>query len=100
MQLEQMTVQIRETMIYTPKDLGLQAIYTRFLKMYDQILEEREFDRQLKLRQKREEEWRRDQRRRLLIDKLVYAVVVMLVYLELVGLYLALSSGTGPSLFP
>lgn len=100
MQLEQMTVQIRETMIYTPKDLGLQAIYTRFLKMYDQILEEREFDRQLKLRQKREAEWRRDQRRRLLIDKLVYAVVVMLVYLELVGLYLALSSGTGPSLFP
>lgn len=95
MQLEQMTVQIRETMIYTPKELGLATIYSRFLKMYDQILEEREVDRQLKLRQKREEAWQRDRRRRLVIDKLVYAVAILLVYLELVGLYLALSSGTG-----
>lgn len=100
MQLEQMTVQIRETMIYTPKDLGLQAIYTRFLKMYDQILEEREFDRQVKLQQKREAEWQRDRRRRLVIDKLVFAVAMLLVYLELVGLYLALSSATGWQLFP
>ena len=45
MQLEQMTVQIRETMIYTPKEIGLQSIYSRFLKMYDQILEERAFDK-------------------------------------------------------
>lgn len=95
MQLEQMTVQIRETMIYTPKDLGLQSIYTRFLKMYDQILEEREFDRRVKLRQQREEEWQRDRQRRLVIDKLVFAVAALLIYLELVGLYLALSSATG-----
>ena len=90
-----MTVQIRETMIYTPKDLGLQSIYTRFLKMYDQILEEREFDRRVKLRQQREEEWQRDRQRRLVIDKLVFAVAALLIYLELVGLYLALSSATG-----
>lgn len=100
MQLEQMTVQVRETMIYTPKELGLASIYSRFLTMYDQILEEREFDRQIKLRQKREEEWQRDRRRKLVIDKLVFAVAVALVYLELVGLYLALSLATGPQSSP
>ena len=35
MQLEAMTVQIREAMIYTPKEIGLQSIYSRFLKMYE-----------------------------------------------------------------
>ena len=95
MQIEQMTVQIREAMIYTPRDIGLQDIYSRFLKMYNQILEEREFDRQLKLRQKREEEWQRDYRRRLRIDKLMYAIAAFLIYLQLVGIFLALSSSTG-----
>ena len=37
MQLESMTVQIREAMVYAPKEL--RDIYSRFLKMYDQILE-------------------------------------------------------------
>ena len=99
MQIEQMTVQIREAMIYTPRDIGLQDIYSRFLKMYNQILEEREFDRQLKLRQKREEEWQRDYRRRLRVDKTMYAIAAFLIYLQLAGIFLALSSSTGSPLF-
>ena len=95
MQMEQMTVQIREAMIYTPKDIGLQDIYGRFLKMYDQILEEREYYRQLKVKQARDEKWRREYRRNLLTAKMVYAVIAGLIYLEMVGLYLGLSSRTG-----
>ena len=95
MQMEAMTVQIREAMIYTPKDIGLQAIYSRFLKMYDQILEEREYYRQLKVKQARDEKWRREYRRNLLTAKMVYAVIAGLIYLEMVGLYLGLSSRTG-----
>lgn len=90
MQLEQMTVQIRETMIYTPKEIGLQSIYTRFLKMYDQILEEREFDRALKRKQKIDEEWQQEYRRRIRLAKLGYAVVVLIAILEMMGLFLHL----------
>ena len=90
MQLEQMTVQIRETMIYTPKEIGLQAIYSRFLKMYDQILEEREFDRQLKRKQERDAAWQREYRRELLLAKLGYAVVVTVMAIWMMGLFSAL----------
>lgn len=87
MQMEQMTVQIREAMIYTPKDIGLQSIYTRFLKMYDQILEERAFDRELKAKQARDEKWRREYRSNLLKAKLGYAVVLAMVMLWMTGLF-------------
>ena len=90
MQLEQMTVQIRETMIYTPKEIGLQAIYSRFLRMYDQILEEREFDRQLKRKQERDAKWQREYRRELLLAKLGYAVVVAIMAIWMMGLFSAL----------
>ena len=87
MQLEQMTVQIRETMIYTPKDIGLQSIYTRFLKMYDQILEEREFDRALKRKQEIDARWQREYQQRILMAKLGYAVVVAIVGLWMTALF-------------
>ena len=87
MQMEQMTVQIREAMIYTPKDIGLQAIYSRFLKMYDQILEERAFDRALKAKQARDEKWQREYRSNLLRAKLGYAIVVGMAALWMTGLY-------------
>lgn len=87
MQLEQMTVQIRETMIYTPKEIGLQSIYSRFLKMYDQILEEREFDRQLKRKQEIDERWQREYRHQLRMAKLGYAIVVAVALLEMTGLF-------------
>jgi len=87
MQMEQMTVQIREAMIYTPKDIGLQSIYTRFLKMYDQILEERAFDRELKAKQARDEKWQREYRSDLLKAKLGYAIVVAMAALWMTGLF-------------
>ena len=87
MQMEAMTVQIREAMIYTPKDIGLQSIYTRFLKMYDQILEERAFDRELKAKRARDEKWQREYRSNLLKAKLGYAVVVLMAALWMTGLF-------------
>lgn len=90
MQLEQMTVQIRETMIYTPKDIGLQSIYTRFLQMYDQILEEREFDRALKRKQETDAKWLREYRHQIWLAKLGYAVVVAMALLQMMGLYFTL----------
>lgn len=90
MQLEQMTVQIRETMIYTPKEIGLQSIYSRFLKMYDQILEEREFDRALKRKQEIDAKWQREYRQQIRMAKLGYAVVVLIAMLWVTGLFLAL----------
>ena len=87
MQLEAMTVQIREAMIYTPKDIGLQDIYSRFLKMYNQILEERAFDRELKAKIARDEKWRREYRNDLLKAKLGYAIVLSIAALWMMGLY-------------
>ena len=87
MQLEQMTVQIRETMIYTPKEIGLQSIYSRFLKMYDQILEERAFDRALKRKQEIDARWQREYRSNLLKAKLGYAVGVAMAALWMTGLF-------------
>ena len=87
MQLEQMTVQIRETMIYTPKEIGLQSIYSRFLKMYDQILEERAFDRALKRKQEIDARWQREYRSNLLKAKLGYALVVAMAALWMTGLF-------------
>ena len=87
MQLEQMTVQIRETMIYTPKDIGLQSIYTRFLKMYDQILEEREFDRALKRKQEIDARWQREYQQQIRMAKLGYVVVVGIVAAWMTALF-------------
>lgn len=87
MQMEAMSVQIREAMIYTPKEIGLQSIYSRFLKMYNQILEEREFDRQLKAKQARDLAWHREHRSNLLKAKLGYAIVMAMAALWMTGLY-------------
>jgi hypothetical protein len=95
MQLEQMTVQIRECMIYTPKELGLQDIYGRFLKMYEQILEEREYYRQLKAKQARDEKWRLEYRNNLLKAKLGYAIVMGMAALWMTGLFSALCGSFG-----
>ena len=87
MQLDAMTVQIREAMIYTPKEVGLADIYSRFLKMYNQILEERAFDRELKAKRARDEKWQREYRSNLLKAKLGYAIVVAIAALWMMGLF-------------
>lgn len=79
LQLENMTKQIREAMVYAPSEL--KNIYSRFLAMYDQILEEQEFARQVKRKQERDEaarQWQlRDKRIELAVE--VAATVVLLL---------------------
>ena len=82
LQLEAMTVQIREAMVYAPKEL--RDIYSRFLSMYNQILEEQEFARQVKRKQERDEAARRWRQRDGQINLLVQ-VVATLVLLVILG---------------
>lgn len=88
MQLESMTVQIREAMVYAPKEL--RDIYSRFLKMYDQILEEQEFARQVKRKQERDERWRQELLRNHRIDKAVVMAAVAIAVMWLWGVMLSL----------
>jgi len=71
LQLESLTKQIREAMVYAPD--ALKDIYSRFLKMYNQILEEQEFDRQLKLKNERDAKWQREQIHHSRIDRAIVA---------------------------
>jgi hypothetical protein len=88
MQLEAMTVQIREAMVYAPKEL--RDIYSRFLKMYEQILEEQEFARQSRLKQERDNKWQRYLLRNHRIDRAVLAATVMVAMLWMWGMMLSL----------
>lgn len=84
LQLENMTVQIREAMVYAPKEL--RDIYSRFLQMYDQILEEQEFARQVKRKQERDEKWRRGLLRDHRIERATALVAVLGFLMWLWGL--------------
>jgi hypothetical protein len=88
LQLEAMTVQVREAMVYAPKEL--RNIYSRFLEMYDLILEEQEFDRQLKRKQKRDAEWQRGLLRNHRIDRAVSLAVIALAMVWMWALMLSL----------
>ena len=88
MQLENMTVQIREAMVYAPKEL--RDIYSRFLKMYDQILEEQEFARQVKRKQTRDAKWQRELLRNHRIDRAVVTITVLLAVLWMWAMLLSL----------
>jgi hypothetical protein len=59
LQMEYLGEQIREAMVYAPKEL--KDLYTRFLRMYGKIEQEQEFARQqliMQARYKRAREWR------------------------------------------
>ena len=77
-------------MIYTPERLGLQALYSRFLEMYDQILEEQEFARAVKAKKERDARWQQDLLRNHRIDRGITAVAVILLILWMWGLFLSL----------
>lgn len=83
LQLENMTVQIREAMVYAPREL--RDIYSRFLNMYEQILEEQEFERAFKKKQQRDEEARQWRRRDQRIELAVEVVATVIVSLVLLG---------------
>ena len=88
LQLENMTVQIREAMVYAPREL--RDIYSRFLKMYDQILEEQAFARAVKKKQQRDKQWQRYLLRNHRIDRAILAASVMLVMVWMWGMMLSL----------
>ena len=89
-QLKQLSTQVREAMVYTPEHLGLQDLYSRFNAMYEQILEEQEFARDVKAKKDRDNAWQHEHRKEILKAKLAYAIVMVVVLLEITGLYLTL----------
>ena len=90
-QLTELQKQISNAMIYqTPEHLGLGALYKRFLQMYDQILEEQEFDRMVRVKKERDAAWRRELLRHHRIDRSVTAVAVIVLILWTWGVLLSL----------
>ena len=90
-QMKQLSVQLKQSMIYgTPQELGLGSMYQEFLVKYDEILEEQEVARELKLKKQRENAWQHEHRNEILAAKLAYGLIVAIVMLELIGLYFAL----------
>ncbi len=88
LQLENMTVQIREAMVYAPKEL--RAIYSRFLEMYDLILEEQEFARQVKRKKERDAKWQRELLRNHRVDRAIVTAAVLWLVLWMWGFMLSL----------
>ena len=88
LQIENMSVQIREAMVYAPKEL--RNIYSRFLEMYDLILEEQEFDRQMNRKRERDTKWRQELLRNHRIDRTVVTATVLLIVLWMWALMLSL----------
>lgn len=88
MQLENMSVQIRETMVYAPQEL--KDVYSRFLSMYDKILEEQEFQRQLKRKEERDRKWQQDLLRNHRLDRALISLGALLIIVWLWGMLLSL----------
>jgi hypothetical protein len=93
LQMEELTVLIRETMVYAPKEL--KDLYTRFLQMYGRIKDEQEFARQEQLAARRYKEASKWQRRNFKIEMGMWAVGLVWVVLILWGMLLELESLTG-----
>lgn len=90
-QMSQLSAQLKQSMIYgTPESLGLGSMYKEFLAKYDEIVEEQEVARDLKVKKERDNEWRHEHRKEILIAKLVYVIAVIMGLLELAGLYFTL----------
>jgi hypothetical protein len=90
-QMQQLSAQLKQSMIYgTPESLGLGGMYREFLAKQEDILEEQEVARELKLKRDRDTAWQHEHRREILIAKLMYAAVVGVALLQMIGLYLAL----------
>jgi hypothetical protein len=90
-QMKELNKQLKQAMIYgTPEELGLGSMYKEFLLKYDEILEEQEVARELKLKRERDTAWRHEHRKEILVAKLMYATAVLFVMIEMIGLYFAL----------
>jgi hypothetical protein len=90
-QMNQLSAQLKQAMIYgTPESLGLGSMYKEFLVKYDEILEEQEVARELKAKRERDNRWRLEHRKEILIAKVTYVVAVALGSLQLIGMYFTL----------
>jgi hypothetical protein len=90
-QMKQLSAQLKQSMIYgTPESLGLGAMYAEFLAKQDEIVEEQEVARELKLKKERDTAWQHEHRNEILIAKLSYVAVAAILMIEVIGLYLAL----------
>jgi hypothetical protein len=90
-QMKQLNSQLKQVMIYgTPAELGLGAMYQEFLLKYDEILEEQEVARELKSKRERDNRWRLEHRREILIAKVTYVVAVAMGFLQVIGMYFTL----------
>ena len=88
LQLESMTVQIREAMVYAPAEL--RDIYSRFLEMYNLIIEEQEFAREVKRKKDRDAKWQRSLLRNHRIDRAMVGTLVVLGIIWMWGFLLSL----------
>jgi hypothetical protein len=93
LQMEYLGVQIRETMVYAPKEL--KNLYSRFLEMYGRIEEEQEFARQEQLMRARYRKARKWQRRNFRIEMGMWAagMAVVIVVLWAMMIQIAMLSG-------
>ena len=90
-QMNQLSAQLKQAMIYgTPESLGLGSMYKEFLVKYDEILEEQEVARELKAKRERDNRWRLEHRKEILIAKVTYVVAVVMGFLQLIGMYFTL----------
>jgi hypothetical protein len=90
-QMNQLSAQLKQAMIYgTPESLGLGSMYKEFLVKYDEILEEQEVARELKAKRERDNRWRLEHRKEILIAKATYVVAVSMGFLQLIGMYFTL----------
>ena len=90
-QMNQLSAQLKQAMIYgTPESLGLGDLYKEFLRKYDEILEEQEVARELKAKRERDNRWRLEHRREILIAKVTYVIAASLGFLQLIGMYFTL----------
>ena len=90
-QMRQLSSQLNHAMVWgTPQDLGLGAMYENFLKMYDQILEEQEYARLMKVKKERDSAWQQDLLRRHRIDRAITGVTVLVAVMWMWGTLLSL----------
>lgn len=90
-QMDQLSSQLKQSMIYgTPESLGLGSMYKEFLAKYDEILEEQEVARELKAKRERDNRWRLEHRKEILIAKVTYVIAIAMGALQVIGMYFTL----------
>jgi hypothetical protein len=99
LQMEYLGEQIREAMVYAPREL--KDLYTRFLRMYGKIEQEQEFARQqliMQARYKRAREWRHHN---LKVELGMWGLGLIIVWAVTVWMMMqiALLSGQSPEWF-